>query len=161
MIYEPLTKLECCPTSDGSAAAILASEKFVIDHGLQEKVALIRSTSNHYIMLLCTVWITYDKIDQNLQAVEILGIEMATDVPSTFKEKSMMKMVGYDMTKNAASKVFEKTKQNVEDVDVVELHDCFSANELITYEALGLCPEGKVCDIAMRRYLFSFNDIIL
>ena len=114
----------------------------------------------HAIILLCAVWITYEKIDQQLQAVEILGIEMATDVPSTFKEKSMMKMVGYDMTKNAASKVFEKAKQNVEDVDVVELHDCFSANELITYEALGLCPEGKVCDIAMRRYIFSFNAIL-
>ena len=38
MIYEPLTKLQCCPTSDGSAAAILASEQFVIDNDLQEKV---------------------------------------------------------------------------------------------------------------------------
>ena len=38
VIYEPLTKLQCCPTSDGSAAAILASEQFVIDNGLQEKV---------------------------------------------------------------------------------------------------------------------------
>ena len=38
MIYEPLTKLQCCPTSDGSAAAILASEQFVIDNNLQEKV---------------------------------------------------------------------------------------------------------------------------
>ena len=39
VIYEPLTKLQCCPTSDGSAAAILASEQFVIDNGLQEKVS--------------------------------------------------------------------------------------------------------------------------
>ena len=38
MIYEPLTKLQCCPTSDGSAAAILASEQFVIDNDLQEIV---------------------------------------------------------------------------------------------------------------------------
>lgn len=30
------------------------------------------------------------------------------------------------------------------DVDVIELHDCFSVNELLTYEALGLCPEGIV-----------------
>ena len=27
-------------------------------------------------------------------------------------------------------------------MDVIELHDCFSVNELLTYEALGLCPEG-------------------
>ena len=71
-------------------------------------------------------------------------MEMATDFPSTFQEKSMMKMVGYDMTKTATKRLFEKTKQKVEEVDVVELHDCFSANELITYEALGLCSEGEV-----------------
>ena len=69
---------------------------------------------------------------------------MATDFPSTFEEKSVMKMVGYDMAKNARKRLFEKTGEKVEDVDVVELHDCFSANEMITYEALGLCEEGKV-----------------
>ena len=78
-------------------------------------------------------------------------MEMATDFPSTFEEKSMMKMVGYDMTKTATKRLFEKTKQKVEEVDVVELHDCFSANELITYEALGLCPEGQV----PKEYLYG------
>jgi sterol carrier protein 2 len=47
------------------------------------------------------------------------------------------------MTANAAKKVYEQSGYGAEDVDVVELHDCFSANELITYEALGLCGEGK------------------
>lgn len=47
------------------------------------------------------------------------------------------------MTKAAAKKIFEQTGYTPNDVDVVELHDCFSANELITYEALGLCPEGR------------------
>ena len=51
--------------------------------------------------------------------------------------------VGYDMTKNAAEQLYLKTGCRPSDVDVVELHDCFSANELITYEALGLCPPGK------------------
>ncbi|CAB0010695.1 unnamed protein product [Nesidiocoris tenuis] len=51
--------------------------------------------------------------------------------------------VGYDMTKTAAQRLFAKTGKKVEDVDVVELHDCFSANELITYEALGLCQPGE------------------
>ena len=74
-------------------------------------------------------------------------MEMATDFPSTFKEKSMMKMVGYDMAKHAREKLFDKTGESVENVDVVELHDCFSANELITYEALGLCEEGKVLTV--------------
>jgi acetyl-CoA acetyltransferase len=112
MIHAPLTKLQCCPTSDGAGAAILCSEDFVKKHGLQAK------------------------------AVEIAGMAMTTDLESTFS-KSSIKLVGYDMTKTAAQKVYEQSGYGPEDVDVVELHDCFSANELVTYEALGLCGEGK------------------
>lgn len=50
--------------------------------------------------------------------------------------------VGYDMTRQAAKKCFETAGLAPSDVNVIELHDCFSANELITYEALGLCKEG-------------------
>ena len=113
MVYEPLTKLQCCPTSDGAGAAVLASEEFVAKHGLHD------------------------------QAIEILGMAMTTDYTSSFEEKSDIKLVGYDMTRTAAEKVFEQSGLGPENVDVVELHDCFSANEMITYEALGLCPEGK------------------
>ena len=111
-VYGPLTKLQCCPTSDGSGAAILASEDFVTKHGLED------------------------------QAVEILGMAMTTDYPSSY-EGSMIKMVGSDMTKAASQKVYEQSGIGPENVDVVELHDCFSCNELLTYEALGLCEEGK------------------
>lgn len=48
------------------------------------------------------------------------------------------------MSRLAAQKCYEAAGLKPSDVDVVELHDCFSANELITYEALGLCPEGKI-----------------
>ncbi len=113
MVYEPLTKLQCCPTSDGAGAAILASESFVRKHGLEAR------------------------------AVEILGMAMATDFPSSFEEKSDIKLVGSEMTRSAAEKVYRQSGFGPEDVDVVELHDCFSCNELISYEALGLCPEGK------------------
>ena len=68
---------------------------------------------------------------------------MTTDTSSSFDDQSDMKLVGYDMTRDAARKVYEQSGKGPEDIDVVELHDCFSANELITYEALGLCPEGK------------------
>ena len=51
--------------------------------------------------------------------------------------------VGYDMTSLAARRCFTTAGLEPSDVDVVELHDCFSANELITYEALGLCAEGE------------------
>jgi len=113
VIHEPLTKLQCSPTSDGSAAAVVASERFVEEHGLWDR------------------------------AIEIAGQAMVTDMSSTFDEKSCIKIVGYDMSREAANRAYEEAGVSPEDVDVIELHDCFSANELITYEALGLAEEGK------------------
>jgi acetyl-CoA acetyltransferase len=112
MIHAPLTKLQCSPTSDGSGAVVVASERFVDAHGLWE------------------------------QAIEIAGQAMVTDLRSTFDEGSCIKIVGYDMTAEAARRAYEEAEVGPEDVDVIELHDCFSANELITYEALGLAEEG-------------------
>ncbi len=74
--------------------------------------------------------------------VVIKGQAMTTDGPSTFDDHSMIKLIGYDMAKEAARRVYEQTGIGPEDVQVVELHDCFTANELLTYEALGLTPEG-------------------
>jgi sterol carrier protein 2 len=74
--------------------------------------------------------------------VYIAAQVMTTDFSTTFDDKSMIKMCGYDMAKAAASKVYDKAGIGPDDIDVVELHDCFTANELLTYEALGLCPEG-------------------
>ncbi|HVK77838.1 MAG TPA: lipid-transfer protein [Kofleriaceae bacterium] len=75
--------------------------------------------------------------------VYVAAQAMTTDFPSSFEERSMIKMVGFDMTKAAAKKVYDKAGIGPEDVDVVELHDCFTANELLTYEGLGLCAEGQ------------------
>ena len=74
--------------------------------------------------------------------VSIAGQAMTTDTPDTFTAADMMQLVGYGMTQAAAKQVFETAGIGPEDVDVVELHDCFAQNELISYEALGLCPEG-------------------
>lgn len=74
--------------------------------------------------------------------VYIAAQSMTTDFASSFNEQSMIKMIGYDMTKAAAQQVYEAAGIGPEEVDVVELHDCFTANELLTYEGLGLCPEG-------------------
>ncbi|MDF0520821.1 lipid-transfer protein [Bradyrhizobium yuanmingense] len=75
--------------------------------------------------------------------VRIAAQAMTTDTPSTFKAGDMMQLVGYDMAKEAASRVYESAGIGPGDLDVVELHDCFAHNELITYEALGLCGEGE------------------
>ncbi|HWE31926.1 MAG TPA: lipid-transfer protein [Solirubrobacteraceae bacterium] len=114
MIHEPLTKLQCSPTSDGAGAVIVASEKFVDEHELWD------------------------------QAIEIAGQAMVTDLGSTFdKDADCIKIVGYDMSKKAADLAYEEAQVGPEDVQVIELHDCFSANELITYEALGIAAEGE------------------
>jgi acetyl-CoA acetyltransferase len=112
MVFDPLTKLQCCPTSDGGAAAVVASERFVRQHGLMD------------------------------QAVELAGQAMATDFASTF-DGSDMSVAGVHLTRAAARQAYEESGLGPEDAQVVELHDCFSANELITYEGLGLCSEGK------------------
>ncbi|HRO59200.1 MAG TPA: lipid-transfer protein [Burkholderiaceae bacterium] len=75
-------------------------------------------------------------------SVVIAAQAMTTDTPSTFESNDMRKVVGYDMTAAAARQVYEAAGIGPEDLDVVELHDCFSANELITYEGLRLTPEG-------------------
>jgi acetyl-CoA acyltransferase len=113
MIHEPLTKLQCSPTSDGAAAAIVASERFV------------------------------DKNELWPQAIEIKGQAMVTDLSSTFDEDAdCITIVGYDMSRVAAEQAYEEAQLGPADMQVIELHDCFSANELITYEALGLADRG-------------------
>ncbi|HEY3653371.1 MAG TPA: lipid-transfer protein [Steroidobacteraceae bacterium] len=74
--------------------------------------------------------------------VAILGQAMATDFPSTFGARSMVKAVGYDMSKSAAESAYAQAGVGPEDIDVCELHDCFTANELLSYEALDFTPEG-------------------
>ena len=67
---------------------------------------------------------------------------MTTDRPDSFDSHDIMSLVGYGMSRAAAKQVYEEAGIGPEDLDVVELHDCFAQNELISYEALGLCPEG-------------------
>ncbi len=74
--------------------------------------------------------------------VYIAGQSMITDFQSSFAN-SLMAIVGYDMTAAAAKAVYKESGIGPDDLDVVELHDCFTANELITYEGLGLTPEGS------------------
>ena len=74
-------------------------------------------------------------------AVEIVAQAMATDTPATWSDP--INLVGADMTRRAAQRVYETAGIGIADVDVVELHDCFTTNEVITYEGLGLCAEGE------------------
>lgn len=116
MIYDPLTKLQCSPTSDGSGAAVLASEDFVDRHGLAAN------------------------------AIEIVGQAMTSDFANSF-DGTCKALIGYHMNVAAAQSVYRQSGLGPEDFQVIELHDCFSANELLLYEALGLCGEGEAAKL--------------
>lgn len=75
-------------------------------------------------------------------SIRLRAQSMVTDLPGTFDTTDMMRIAGYDMTARAAAEVYEQSGVDPLDIPVVELHDCFSANEVITYEGLGLTPEG-------------------
>jgi len=75
-------------------------------------------------------------------SVRIRAQAMTTDTPPAFEARDMREVVGFSMTRDAARQVYDAAGIGPEDVGVVELHDCFAHNELITYEALGLCPVG-------------------
>ncbi len=120
MIHEPLTKLQCCPTSDGAAAAVVVSQAF-----LDARPEL------------------------KSQAVLIAGQSLATDSPSLFN-RSSIELVGFGMSQRAASSAMEEAGVKPDDVRVCELHDCFSANEMVTLDALGLCAPGKAHEMVRR-----------
>lgn len=112
-VHSPLTKLQCSPTSDGAAAAVVVSERFVERHGLGDR------------------------------AVEIVAQAMTTDTGDSFASGTCIDAVGLPMSRAAARQVYDASGLSAADLDVIELHDCFSINELLTYEALGLCGEGE------------------
>jgi sterol carrier protein 2 len=113
MIHEPLTKLQCCPTSDGGAAAVLVSQSF-----LDARPHLKE------------------------QAVLIAGQVLATDTESVFS-RSAIDLMGYGMNEYAAKVALAEAGVDVKDIKVAEVHDCFSANEMIVIDALGLSEKGK------------------
>ena len=112
-IYTPLTKLQCCPTSDGGASAIVVSEDFL-------------NARPHL----------------RPQAIQIAGQHLATDRPDLF-DRSAINLMGFGMAQHAARTALAEAEVDPKDVKVCELHDCFSSNEMITLDALGLCDPGK------------------
>ncbi|KKY23398.1 putative sterol carrier [Diplodia seriata] len=112
-IHDPLTKLQCCPTSDGAAAAVLVSQSWLDAH------PELRS-----------------------RAVLVAGQALATDSPDLFN-KSAIELIGYSMSAEAARRALAEAGVRAGDVRLCELHDCFSANEMVTLDALGLSNGGS------------------
>jgi sterol carrier protein 2 len=113
MIHFPLTKLQCSPTSDGAGAAVIVSQSFL------DARPHLKS-----------------------QAILIAGQSLMTDTPKLYS-RSAMELVGYDMTKKAAQAALKEAGVSPKDIKVCEVHDCFSANELILLDGLGFSEPGK------------------
>ncbi|KAJ5474733.1 Thiolase-likesubgroup [Penicillium sp. IBT 31633x] len=120
MIHEPLTKLQCCPTSDGGAAAVIVSQDFLDARPHLKEHAIL-----------------------------IAGQMLATDTDTVYN-KSSIDLMGFDMSRRAARAALAEAGVNVKDVKVCELHDCFSANEMITIDALELSEPGKAHEMVRR-----------
>ncbi|KAL1957151.1 hypothetical protein VTO42DRAFT_6294 [Malbranchea cinnamomea] len=120
MVFYPLTKLQCCPTSDGGAAAVIVSQAFL-------------DARPHL----------------KDQAILIAGQSLATDTPAIY-DRSSINLVGFDMTRRAARAALAEAGVNVKDIKVCELHDCFSANEMITIDALELSEPGKAHEMVRK-----------
>ncbi|EEH08727.1 nonspecific lipid-transfer protein [Histoplasma capsulatum G186AR] len=120
MIFYPLTKLQCCPTSDGGAAAVIVSQAFL-------------DARPHL----------------KDQAILIAGQTLATDTPSVY-DTSSISLMGFDMARKAARSALAEAGVDVRSIKVCELHDCFSANEMTTIDALELSEPGKAHEMVRR-----------
>ena len=120
-----------------SVEEILASPKI---HGLMTRLQCCPPTCGAAAALIVSE--AFAKRHGIDAGVRIRAQAIATDFASTFEDRSMIKVIGYDLTVAAATQVYEEAGVGPEDIDVCELHDCFTANELLTYEGLGLAPVG-------------------
>ncbi|HSW04939.1 thiolase C-terminal domain-containing protein [Aquabacterium sp.] len=111
-VFADLTRLQCCPPTCGAAAAVVVSADYARRKGLLGR------------------------------CVAIAGQALTTDGQRSFDAGSMIAGVGADMTRRAAQQAYAQAGIGPDELQVVELHDCFTPNEIISYEALGLCPEG-------------------
>jgi sterol carrier protein 2 len=132
MIHAPLTKLQCSPTSDGSAAAVVVSQKFLDNHPNLKKD----------------------------QTILLAGQALRTDMPSLYSG-SAMDLVGFGMTKEAVKSALNEAKVSINDVKVCELHDCFSCNELVLLEGLGFCDKGKAHELVRNKDITYGGRVVI
>ena len=109
MISYPNSKLMCSVNVDGSAAAVLVSEKKAKELGLE-------------------------------RAVKVKASVITSD---PYQERDLVMPDVNTCTRMAAKEAYEMAGVGPEDIDLVELHDCFATAEMLHYENLGLCEDGE------------------
>ncbi|KAJ5666618.1 hypothetical protein N7462_011027 [Penicillium macrosclerotiorum] len=119
-VYGPLTKLQCSPTSDGAAAAVIVSKRFL-------------DARPHL----------------KPQAILMAGQALLTDGPEVYSG-SAIDLVGFNMSRHAAEEAMKEANVKVRDIKVCEIHDCFSTNQLLLLDALGFSEPGKAHEMVRR-----------
>ncbi|KAI3198393.1 hypothetical protein CBS147311_6419 [Penicillium roqueforti] len=109
-----ITRLQCCPSSTGAAATVLVSERFLQAHPYLKG-----------------------------SAIAIRGQALATDSRDLYEPASAIELIGSNMTRRAAQNAFKQASLSPKDIQVIELHDCFTTNEMCAIEDLGLAPHGE------------------
>src|SRR5262245_11998424 len=109
MISYPNTKLMCSVNVDGSAAAVLCSEKKARELGMKRAVRVKASV------------LTSDRFTQR----DLTMPDVNT------------------CTRAAAKKAYEMAGVGPQDINLIELHDCFATAEILHYENLGICKDGE------------------
>jgi acetyl-CoA acetyltransferase len=111
LVSWPNTKLMCCPTSDGAAAVVVASDRLFrrLDPDVRRRAVRI-------------------------SAAVLNSDPYAPEQPATYDFNTL--------TRRAAAAAYEQAGLGPDDLDMVELHDCFASAELLHYDNLGLCQPG-------------------
>ena len=114
MVATPLTVLDCCPTTDGASCVILVRAEDV-------------DTTKHTPVY-----------------IKGLGLSVATGWDLPFFDPRY-EFLSFQATKNAAKTAYAQAgiTNPLQEIDVAEVHDCFSIVELLTYEDLGFCAPGE------------------
>jgi acetyl-CoA C-acetyltransferase len=110
LICSPLGLFDCCPTTDGAAAAIVCSRE------------VAKAIRNDPIL------------------VKGLGLSITSGEPYL---KPGFAYTGFPATRNAAESAYEQAGIRPDDLDLAEVHDCFTITEILNYEDLGLCARGE------------------
>ncbi|PJA08233.1 MAG: hypothetical protein COX70_04270 [Flavobacteriales bacterium CG_4_10_14_0_2_um_filter_32_8] len=118
MVADPLTVLDSCPTTDGAACVIMVRAEDV------------------------------DKTKHRPIYIDGIGLSVSTGWDLPFFDPNH-DFLSFEATRNAAKMAYTQAgiTKPIDEIDLVEVHDCFSIVELLTYEDLGLCKAGESKDM--------------
>ena len=118
MVADPLTVMDSCPTTDGAACVIMVRAEDV-------------DPKKHK-----PIW------------VRGIGFSISTGWDLPFFDPNH-DFLSFESTRNAAAMAYRQSgiTKPIDEIDLIEVHDCFSIVEMLTYEDLGLCKKGEAKDM--------------